>query len=266
MKGLSCSFSTSALRRIFESGEENFRLHTKHTSHFSHNPKTTTPELIHKRTTVFSKMSHSSLSAAADERKARLLQLKSLKRKAPPSFDEDLTSNPPPSPPPAPSIAQLHLSGRNYDPETKGPKLGFENTPLDNLDKPTLEEEAAAIEREVREKREEEERKAQSDVNGGGGLDLEQLRPKKPNWDLKRDLERKMEVLGVRTDNAIARIVRERIEGARARVREKGEGKGKDGDGEEVGMEGVSLVESVRQLEREDEEDERRLGGDVEVE
>jgi len=164
-------------------------------------------------------MSHSSLSAAADDRKARLLQLKNLKRKAPPSFDDDLTSpNPPPapstripSPPPAtPSIAKLHLSGRNYDPETKGPKLGFENPPLESLDKPTLEESALSIETAVREKRLEEERKAQ-EANGGGGLDLEQLRPKKPNWDLKRDLERKMQVLGVRTDNAIARIVRERI-------------------------------------------------------
>lgn len=90
----------------------------------------------------------------------------------------------------------------------------------------------------------------------GKGIDLFDLAPKKPNWDLKRDLARKMEVLGQRTDNAIARLVRERVEGQKRKESlEEGEG---EGEGEKVGMEGVDLVEGVHVREREEEEDERR--------
>ena len=41
--------------------------------------------------------------------------------------------------------------------------------------------------------------------------DLSNLAPQKKNYDLKRDLLPKLEVLQVRTDIAIAEIIRERL-------------------------------------------------------
>merc|ERR1712187_269612 len=37
------------------------------------------------------------------------------------------------------------------------------------------------------------------------------IAPRKPNWDLKRDVERKMQVLQARTDRAVVQLIRERI-------------------------------------------------------
>lgn len=141
-----------------------------------------------------------------------------------------------------------YLSGRNYDPETRGPKLGFENAP--NADAETLEDRAAAIAAETQQK-EEEERKEEKPI------DLFSLQPKKPNWDLKRDVARKMEVLNARTENAIARLVRERIEGQKRREVEKAGG-GLNGNGESVGMGGVDLVEGVHVREMLEEEEKER--------
>lgn len=196
---------------------------------------------------------HASLGAAADERKARLAKLKSLKRKQPGdevSIPEPTQS---PSPPAEPDVAKLHLSGRNYDPEAKGPKLGFEAPPTLALEKPTLEQQAREVEDEIR-------KRAAEEARDDKGVDLFNLQPKKPNWDLKRDLERKLEVLNVRTENAIAKMVRERIEGAQKVAKTKA-GKGTveaSEGGEEMGMEGVALVEGVKLREREEEEDERK--------
>lgn len=203
---------------------------------------------------------HATLGAAADERKARLAKLKTLKRKQPGDEIVPPESTRSPSPPVSPDVAKLHLSGRNYDPETKGPKLGFEAPPILALEKPTLEEQAKLVEEEVRKKAEEEE---QDDK----GVDLFKLQPKKPNWDLKRDLERKLEVLNVRTENAIARLVRERIEGAQKAAKTKA-GKGaviSSEGGEEMGMEGVALVEGLKLREREEKEEERREREDEEM-
>ena len=202
---------------------------------------------------------HATLGAAADERKARLAKLKNLKRKQPGDEIVAPESTRSPSPPPEPDVAKLHLSGRNYDPETKGPKLGFEAPPTLAVEK-TLEQQAKEVEYEIRKKAEEEE---QDDK----GVDLFKLQPKKPNWDLKRDLDKKLEVLNVRTENAIARMVRERIEGAQRAAKSKS-GKGAvtaSEGGEEMGMEGIALVEGVKLREREEEEDERRGREDDEM-
>ena len=106
------------------------------------------------------------------------------------------------------------------------------------------------------------------------------LQPKKANWDLKRDLARKMEVLDVRTDNAIARMVRERIEGQKKAQREAaavgggstggstGGGMGGDEEvegAENVGLKGEELVEGIHQRERE-EAVEDKTNGDEEDE
>ena len=183
----------------------------------------------------------SSLLAAADDRKARLAKLKSLKRKQPDDEVQPTESHRSPSPS---KPANPHLSGRNYDPESRGPKLGFESAPVG--DAPTLEELAGDVEAEVK-------AKANEDEAGDKGVDLFKLQPKRPNWDLKRDLEAKLGVLNVRTDNAIARLVRERVQGAQT----QGLPGVREGNGE-TGMDGVALVEGLRVREREEAEEERR--------
>ncbi|KAK3945941.1 cwf18 pre-mRNA splicing factor-domain-containing protein [Diplogelasinospora grovesii] len=207
--------------------------------------------------------SHATLSAATDDRKARLAQLKSLKRKKP---DEDTTTSlitPSAGPdgedaagPPTNDVARMHLSGRNYDPETRGPKLGFEAPPTLALDKPTLEEQAADLEEESK-------RQAAIDAQDDKGIDLFKLQPKKPNWDLKRELNQKMEVLNVRTDNAIARMVRERLDAKKASQGPQkiaGQTGGvEDGDGDAGLLEGgAAMVEGMRLREKEEAEEERR--------
>ena len=205
--------------------------------------------------------SHVTLSAAADDRKARLAKLKTLKRKQPGSEEdapsaagtttELLDDNAAPSPP-ANDVARLHISGRNYDPETRGPKLGFEAPPTLALEKPTLEEQAAEIEEELQ-------RQAAVNAQDDKGIDLFNLQPKKPNWDLKRELNQKLEVLNVRTDNAIARMVRERLAAKQAAAvgptGDKPQG-GEDGEGGL--LEGAAFVEGMRLREKEEEEEARR--------
>jgi len=185
----------------------------------------------------------SSLSAAAQDRKARLAQLKSLKRKAPEptesTTDEALNETAKED-----QIAQTYLSGRNFDFETRGPKLGFESDPT--AGKSTLEQQAAALALSTKEEAEDEEK-------NDAPLDLFKLQPKKPNWDLKRELKERMEVLDLRTENAIARLVRQKVEGKQ---------KAANGDGNVEGivaaLEGGELVEAIRAREREELEDERR--------
>ncbi|KAI1435180.1 cwf18 pre-mRNA splicing factor-domain-containing protein [Xylaria sp. CBS 124048] len=198
--------------------------------------------------------SHTTLSIAADDRKARLAKLKTLKRKQPTDEIVAPESERSASPPAEVDVATKHLSGRNYDPETRGPKLGFEAPPTLGLEGPTLEEQAALVEEATRQQ-------ASEDAKDDQGIDLFKLQPKKPNWDLKRDLAKKLEVLNVRTDNAIAKLVRERIATAQAAAKETAphsiETDGEGGSNEAAGMDGVALVEGLRAREREHEEERR---------
>lgn len=200
---------------------------------------------------------HSTLDSAVVERKARLAKLASLKRKQP---DSDKTETA------ATTISQegqkqarptgadtkhntdIYLSGRNYARETRGPKLGFENAPSGG--QATLEEQAAAVQAETAEQAENDEA-----ATAEKGIDLFKLQPKKPNWDLKRDLDAKMKILNVRTQNAIANLVRDRIEKAKEDAQAKSGPAAKPESweliGEEVGMEGNTLVESVHLRENE---------------
>lgn len=188
----------------------------------------------------------SSLDAAATDRKARLAKLASLKRKQPDSSADS-------SEPTPPSVTTTYLSGRNYDPATKGPKLGFEMAPTEG--QITLEDQAAAIALETSEA-------TKAEEAADRPIDLFKLQPKKPNWDLKRDLNEKLKVLNVRTENAIARLVRERIEGAKKAAKEKMVQKDSDKagetEGEEVGIDGETLVQGVHIREREKQEGGRR--------
>ncbi|KAF2833883.1 hypothetical protein CC86DRAFT_365661 [Ophiobolus disseminans] len=200
--------------------------------------------------------SHEALSAAANDRKARLAQLKSLKRKQAPTDSTDSTDHESSSAltttdDPSTSVTQTYLSGRNFDPSTRNVKLGFESAPISDPTS-TLEYQAERLALETRQQQDAE--KAEDK-----GLDLFKLQPKKPNWDLKRDLAQKMKVLDVQTENAIARMVRERIEGQKA----KAVG-GAEGEKEEVGMAGTELVEAMHLKEQEEERERRRDEEDVE--
>jgi coiled-coil domain-containing protein 12 len=207
--------------------------------------------------------SHEALSAAANDRKSRLAQLKSLKRKQAPSNDEPsdsstlaesssaltLTDSTPDN-----SVTSTYLSGRNFDPSTRNVKLGFESAPIADPTS-TLEYKAEQLALETRAAQEAEK------ANESAGLDLFKLQPKKPNWDLKRDLGEKTRGLDVATENAVARMVRERIEGSKKIEGGKGGGReegGNEGDGEEVGMEGSELVEAMKVKEMEEERERRR--------
>lgn len=193
---------------------------------------------------------HPSLDAAAAERKARLAKLASLKRKRPGTElnneqkNETDTNTEQPE-----STTNKYVSGRNYDISTKGPKLGFEHEPETQHE--TVEQEAQRISTttELQAARDEEE--AQK------GIDLFKLQPRKPNWDLKRDLAEKMKVVDIRTQNAIARLVRERIQKAKEEAQRESKPSQLD-EGEELGVKGSTLVEAVHLREREDEEDQRR--------
>ena len=196
---------------------------------------------------------HVSLDAASTDRKARLAKLASVKRKQPePEAESEANKEPVEAATRTQNKTDIYLSGRNFDVQTRGPKLGFENAPTSG--QITLEERAASIASKTAERAKKDEEAAEN------GIDLFKLQPKKPNWDLKRDLDEKMKILNVRTQNAIARLVRERIEKAKkeAQLKNNDSAAGQDREGEEVGIEGNTLVEGVHLREREEQEDERR--------
>ncbi|KAF2127061.1 hypothetical protein P153DRAFT_406241 [Dothidotthia symphoricarpi CBS 119687] len=197
---------------------------------------------------------HEKLSAASNDRKSRLAQLKSLKRKQPtdsspsdtPSTQEasDATTLTAPT-------TSTYLSGRNFDPTTRTLKLGYNLPPISDATA-TLEYKAAQLALDTKTQQDAEKREANK------GLDLFRLQPKRPNWDLKRDLMGKMGGLDAVTASAIAGVVRERV-GAQRRVG------GGQGEGEEVGMEGSELVEAMHFKEEEEERERRREVEDEEA-
>ncbi|KAB8229322.1 hypothetical protein ETB97_009158 [Aspergillus alliaceus] len=196
---------------------------------------------------------HATLDAAAAERKARLAKLAALKRKQP--EPEPLTESHTQDDEPKdafPNVTTKYLSGRNYDAETRGPKLGFDQAPADG--QITVEAQAAEIAKATAER-------AKKDEEADQPIDLFKLQPKKPNWDLKRDLDEKLNTLNVRTQNAIARLVRQRIENAHV-AKDKGTGSTTEQNGEDVGIEGELLVEGIRVRERENENERREMEDD----
>lgn len=196
---------------------------------------------------------HTSLDAAATDRKARLAKLAGIKRKqpgpdAPASSLQQDTAQAERTDAFTEAVTNQYLSGRNYDIATQNAKLGFENAPV-GAEVETLEEQADRIAAATAEQA------AKDEVEAEKGIDLFKLQPKKPNWDLKRDLDEKMKVLNVRTQNAIARLVRERIENAKKNALDKEQpapSAGQESEqGEEVGIEGNTLVEGIHLREQE---------------
>lgn len=215
--------------------------------------------VIVNKLNVCSSMSHehTSLDAAATERKARLAKLASLKRKRPGTESSEQGVDASIGTHEAADLAEKNkfISGRNYDLVTKGPKLGFEQAP-DSLHE-TVEERAQRISAAAAEQAAKDEEEAQK------GIDLFKLQPKKPNWDLKRDLAERMKVVDVRTQNAIAKLVRERIQKAKEEAQRQTPSN-QTVEGEELGVEGSTLVEAVHLREKEEEEDRRKEAAEEE--
>lgn len=200
-------------------------------------------------------MSTASLDAAAAARKERLSQLKSLKRKAaaaaPASAPDAEEAVPAAAAAPAQATKDVShlLSGRNYDVEDRAPKMGFVSDPKAGQE--TLEDAAAKIAEETRRQRAEAEKEDKP-------IDLFNLQPKKPNWDLKRDVDKRLERLNRRTDAAIARLIRARIAEQKQKAAQKGGGAG---DG---GAEGRNPLEkNLAQVVAEREKEADDLDGDV---
>jgi coiled-coil domain-containing protein 12 len=136
-----------------------------------------------------------SLEKQAASRKERLAQLRNLKRKNEATELGVTAEN-------AEEETVPKVGGRNFDVDNRAPKLGFLEKPLDGLDE-TVELVAERVKKETIDK---------FSVTASGPLDLTSLQPKSVTWDLKRDIEPKLKMLETRTDNAIIRLVRERLQ------------------------------------------------------
>jgi len=128
-----------------------------------------------------------SLEDEAHKRKERLANLKkSLENKNERKNNEDGIEKPLPKP-----------KFKSYVPEDEGLKAELIPTP-----------QPGDIVAEV-----EDQLKAGETVFTVQELDLNTLAPRKPDWDLKRDIEKRMTKLERRTQRSIAELIRERLKG-----------------------------------------------------
>lgn len=138
-----------------------------------------------------------SLDDASQKRKERLALLSATKRKRDGQDGQDLRHDEAQEKEPAPSAMKF----RNYDPVSNAPKLGYLHDP--------------AAESETVELRAQELAKTVVDSTENQGIDVpldtNQIQERKPNWDLKRDLEKRLEPLRARQEVIVARLVRERL-------------------------------------------------------
>ncbi|XP_022177949.1 coiled-coil domain-containing protein 12 [Myzus persicae] len=127
------------------------------------------------------------LEEEARKRKERLANLKkSLENKNNQKNNEDSVEKPLPKP-----------RFKSYIPEDEGLKAELIPTP-----------QPGDIVAEV-----EDQLKAGETVFTVQELDLNTLAPRKPDWDLKRDIEKRMTKLERRTQRAIAELIRDRLKG-----------------------------------------------------
>ncbi|KAJ8079124.1 hypothetical protein AAF712_006501 [Marasmius tenuissimus] len=122
-----------------------------------------------------------SLADAADARKARLLALK--KRKEGQADDNEPV-----------------LKSRNFDPDTRTLKKHTQSADVDMED--TVEKNVEGIAEQIIA---EDEQKRQEE------LDIFNIAPKRPNWDLKRETDKKLAKLERRTQEAIHTLIRQRL-------------------------------------------------------
>ncbi|EPX73496.1 complexed with Cdc5 protein Cwf18 [Schizosaccharomyces octosporus yFS286] len=132
----------------------------------------------------------SSLDESAELRKQRLRELRKIR--------ESQTTQEAPDPEEQGEL----IKHRNYDPEAQAPRMGFIEPPKADV---TVETISKDIENETKRKIQEQESIPEEE------LDLTTLRPKKPTWDLDRDLKERMAVLEPKNQNARAYYIRQTI-------------------------------------------------------
>ncbi|EGN95549.1 hypothetical protein SERLA73DRAFT_186625 [Serpula lacrymans var. lacrymans S7.3] len=125
-----------------------------------------------------------SLQEASEARKARLIALR--KRKAGEAVDEN-----------GESLSVIR--NRNFDPESRTLRKHTRNDPLleDTVEK-NVEGMAQMIIAEDEQRREQE-------------LDVFNIAPKRPNWDLKREMDKKLAKLERKTQEAVHTLIRQRL-------------------------------------------------------
>ncbi|GAA6051871.1 hypothetical protein JCM3770_005512 [Rhodotorula araucariae] len=137
-----------------------------------------------------------SLQEAADARKAKLAALK--KRKA--AVLAGTRDGPD-----EPDAAEA-FKFRNYDPDTRKARKHARTDEADTVEQQVQGLTDAAI--------------AQDEIQRAQELDLTNIQPKKPNWDLKRDLDRKLSKLKPKTEMAISQLIRKRLQAQRGTATE----------------------------------------------
>jgi len=126
-----------------------------------------------------------SLAAASEERKARLIALR--KRRAGEDVDDT-----------GADAKEPVLANRNFDPETRTLRKRQANEEIDD----TLEQNVKGLAEQII---------AEDEAKRAQDLDLLNIAPKRPNWDLKRELERKVAKLERQTQQAIHTLIRQRL-------------------------------------------------------
>ncbi|KAI0724988.1 cwf18 pre-mRNA splicing factor-domain-containing protein [Fomitopsis betulina] len=126
-----------------------------------------------------------SLADASEARKARLIALR--KRKAGEAVDES-------------GLAESVIKHRTFDPERRTLKKHTRED--DEHMEDTVEKKVEGMAEAVIE--EDQQRRAQD-------LDLFNIAPKRPNWDLKREMEKKLARLERKTQEAIHTLIRQRL-------------------------------------------------------
>ncbi|KAK0566318.1 hypothetical protein OC861_003319 [Tilletia horrida] len=152
-------------------------------------------------------------------------------------------------------LAIIKRSFRNYDPST-GQARTRQAAPQIN---DTVENAVRGLQEAVI---------AEDDLKRQEELDLLNIAPKKPNWDLKRDMEKRLSKLERRDQEARMILIRQRIAGSR------NSGQAGAGDANELSQIGAEVAataatdKSLRRLvgydmkEEDDDEDESDLSGE----
>jgi len=127
-----------------------------------------------------------SLAENAQARKARLLTLR--KRRAGEAVEDEVDN------------AEPLIKSRNFDPETRTLKKRGNNEDVEMGD--TVEKNVEGLAEQII--KEDAEKRAQE-------LDLFNIAPKRANWDLKREMEKKLAKLDRKTQEAIHTLIRQRL-------------------------------------------------------
>lgn len=136
----------------------------------------------------------------AQDRKDRLALLRSTKRKREHDTIEESSSGK--------DQAETKMRHRNYDPETNAPKLGYLANPADDVED-TVEGRAKMLVESTL---------TEDSAMGSEkrSLDLTSIQPKKPNWDLKRDLDNRLAKVQGKQSLIVAKLVRDKITALKA--------------------------------------------------